>query len=547
MENIYSILQKLHTLRQKSQLDSEHFEVLGKLIAARDVPAILTHITNKTKSGYIKSAYQKELAKLCKHYQVSSLEDAELRLKRLLTAIHMDRYDTQKIQEALDTGATIVVNEIYHGEESYMFESGISPLMAAIKNGNAKAIKMLIKHGANLDQVRDINALVNQKGQTILHISSFLQIPELTKMALERNANPNIQDIKQHTPLFNACWYNDAASALLLLKSNANPATAGKIDGKNYTPLHLTIFHKNKALITALLTAGYKVKSKELDFAKQKDDKIYRELKKPFAFKKVLTMFNTSHENKPHDNEALRAIFATLYVANEKLKADLKHRIELIYFDQNSILRPLLDLAALATQGRHDAGVAKKKQFKVFMSEGKHIGDLMASGEKDYGRYKGSNTVYVAGFHGNTDKALATMLHEFKHFADQQVYGDDDMPYHESQQGHFMRVKEALRKAVMKFREKREATANKIDKKMFKSIASIFEDYKPKYQDAEVLVKVPEIIGYLGVDNGIKWLEKNVPYLLRFYEFRFNPACKNYLATHGVEAYAELDAGKPKI
>lgn len=65
--------------------------------------------------------------------------------------------------------------------------------------------------------------------------------------------------------------------------------------------------------------------------------------------------------------------------------------------------------------------------------------------------------------------------------------------------------------------------------KVYEAIRSVFDDYDEAGQSAEVMVKVPEIVGMLGIDQGYKWLAENEMALLSFYEFKFNHACQNFL------------------
>ena len=209
-------------------------------------------------------------------------------------------------------------------------------------------------------------------------------------------------------------------------------------------------------------------------------------------------------------------------------------------------MKPLLNLVALAAAGQHPDGQQLGKKLKIVIADNVDVSELSASGHHARGVYKNKNSVYVAGRIQEKEIALAGTLHELKHFADKQVFGNVDLPFRGDADRDLLRqVKESLRQHANEFMQLKKTSASIKDTNIYASIMSIFTSYPPHKQDAEVMVKVPEIIGYLGMAKGYDWLKKNEPVMLTFYEKHFNPACESYLKEQALKV-ASVDTNHPK-
>lgn len=533
MQNINKILNELHTLSAKSKSDGEHFEKLVRFITAKNYAGAVHHIANY-KAGVFQSKYYKTLLALLPHYQLQSPEDAELRIKKLILAIRIG--DITKVEAALHTGSLMVLNEALAKDTAaaYPYQDGEVPLMAALAEGDKNIIELLLKAGANLDNAADINTKLNKNGETALHIACRLNLPELIVMLLAKGADPNILDKTGRTSLHFAALYCDERIQLLLLNKGADPTIQFQHRDKAMNAFLIAYSNKHLGSMLLMIEKGFKPDAFILDHAKKHNPDIYTVLKAPYKQRKR-EIIASGHVGMfaPARNE-LTPIHNALFAENKELGANLIPLLDKIYFHPNAILKPLLDLGLLAVQGAHKSGIHSGKKLKIILTTNIHVGDVQPGTESTGGLYNLSHTIYSGDFKGNRLQTLGTILHELKHFADQQIYTNVLKPYDDKQRDLFIQIKSNLEKTSTAYLAKYAATAepNDIDVGVYRTIHSIFTGYKSTQQDAEVLVKVPEIIGYLGVDRGVAWLQKNEPALLEFYVLYFNPACKAYLEQH---------------
>jgi ankyrin repeat protein len=124
---------------------------------------------------------------------------------------------------------------------------GVTPIMVYAANGKLKAIKLLIKHGANI-------RIKNKRNENILFYS--VECPEILKFFLKNNFDPNSCNKNNATPLFVACHTGniDAVNTLLLAGSNIN-----HYDIHGFTPLYYAIKKSHIDIVKLLLDKGAKV------------------------------------------------------------------------------------------------------------------------------------------------------------------------------------------------------------------------------------------------------------------------------------------------
>ncbi|HHT0606206.1 TPA: hypothetical protein ACTXXA_003660, partial [Legionella anisa] len=108
------------------------------------------------------------------------------------------------------------------------------------------------------------------------------------------------------------------------------------------------------------------------------------------------------------------------------------------------------------------------------------------------GNYNQKNSIYCSG--KEPEVLIASMLHETQHFMDKLIFGQNKQPFRSSRQSQFVQVKEDVVRRSLTFPE-----LTPQDKLIKQSFLSAHRSYKESEQMAEVLVKVPKVIGLLGM------------------------------------------------
>lgn len=130
--------------------------------------------------------------------------------------------------------------------------NGQQCLFFAAKYGQADVVKLLLKHGANVD--------IKDKYSTPLHIAILYDHTDIVKLLLEHNADPNNKDNSKSTPLHWAATTGNTEITKLLLAHGANVHDK---DDCNNTPLHFATAHNRTEIAKLLLQHGANIHDKD--------------------------------------------------------------------------------------------------------------------------------------------------------------------------------------------------------------------------------------------------------------------------------------------
>lgn len=160
----------------------------------------------------------------------------------LFTAIKAD--NLQAVQDALNAGCD--VNDTFG--DSY------TPLMAAIYKGNLEVIKLVIAAGADLESY-------DRYGNTPLMYTFFgLQKPAVLTYLLSLNADTDIINDQEYTPLILASLNNHVASIKLLIQAGVNIEEKGK---SRATAFYHAAHNNCVEAVKALAAAGADIETRD--------------------------------------------------------------------------------------------------------------------------------------------------------------------------------------------------------------------------------------------------------------------------------------------
>lgn len=120
-----------------------------------------------------------------------------------------------------------------------------SILVNASTSGNVEEFKQALNKGA------DPNTR-NESGETPLCLVSKCR-PDLVRLLLEHNADPDLQDSNNISPIHWAVEYDNTRCIKLLLQAGAKTETS---DNQEETPLHWAAWTGHSDAATLLLEAG---------------------------------------------------------------------------------------------------------------------------------------------------------------------------------------------------------------------------------------------------------------------------------------------------
>jgi ankyrin repeat protein len=114
---------------------------------------------------------------------------------------------------------------------------GATALMAAAAGGDEKSVRLLIKHGADVNAQPAANQMgfVLGGGRSALMWAAYRGGVAIMKLLIDAGADVNAEG-SMDTPLSQAAWADRTAAAQLLIERGAKVNQAAQTDG--YTPLH---------------------------------------------------------------------------------------------------------------------------------------------------------------------------------------------------------------------------------------------------------------------------------------------------------------------
>lgn len=134
---------------------------------------------------------------------------------------------------------------------------GATALMAAAAGGDAKSVRALLKHGAdvNAQNTPDQPGFIFGGGRTPLMWAAYRGDVEMMKLLIDAGADVNLEGALG-TPLAHAAWADRTAAARLLIERGARVNHASRMDG--YTPLHwaASTEERDASLVKLLLEHG---------------------------------------------------------------------------------------------------------------------------------------------------------------------------------------------------------------------------------------------------------------------------------------------------
>ncbi|XP_007528009.2 ankyrin repeat and SOCS box protein 3 isoform X1 [Erinaceus europaeus] len=122
-----------------------------------------------------------------------------------------------------------------------------TPLFLAVENGQIDVLRLLLRHGAN------VNGSHSMCGWNSLHQATFQENAEIIRLLLKKGANKECQDDFGITPLFVAAQYGNLESLRVLISSGAN-VNCQALD--KATPLFIAAQEGHTACVELLLSNG---------------------------------------------------------------------------------------------------------------------------------------------------------------------------------------------------------------------------------------------------------------------------------------------------
>ncbi len=201
----------IRSLDRGLNIDAPDNRGLTPLMLALQLPRSVNDMAPELRND---ASYKRHVDSKIKAAQLLIDRGANLNLARSgITAVHIAAHDPRLLdilRTLIAKGAKIdVAGEI----------NGVTPLLTAVEVGNTAAAEVLLKAGANPNQVM-------QKNISPLSSACAKNNLDMVTLLLGYKADPEIADDMQLTPLQIAIGTDNEALARILLKAGANPDNA---------------------------------------------------------------------------------------------------------------------------------------------------------------------------------------------------------------------------------------------------------------------------------------------------------------------------------
>lgn len=152
--------------------------------------------------------------------------------------------DLRQIEDVLEKRDTSYVLAY---TENQGIRKGYTALFWAAEKNHSKAVEMLVKAGADVNHTS--SALF-----TVVYLLAENGALSSLELVLEKNAVSDVRTRRGHTPLIMAAWYGYPEVVKLLLEKDANPNAS--TPNTLYSPLYFAAKSGNVEIVRSLLAAG---------------------------------------------------------------------------------------------------------------------------------------------------------------------------------------------------------------------------------------------------------------------------------------------------
>ncbi|KTC91790.1 MULTISPECIES: ankyrin repeat domain-containing protein [Legionella] len=416
-----------------------------------------------------------------------------------------------------------------------------------------------INFGKNFDS--EVDKTLDQEEMDWQDIDEDAFIAMLDGLIDEFDCDLNIRDKKGNTPLHYATYSESERVVKLLLEFEDTEVNAENKAGT--TALQIAV-SKEFSSIEKLLLDVSKQQISEQEIPQGLSVREYQRLNK----KSIIDLgpLTPLKSDKP---TAIQAIESSLYIQDSKLREQFAGQWDEVA--QNEVLIPLINFLGLCvTRGTVDESrrltlfkeyrqiketppeeeyqdiydLALKKiekelgmKFKIICVDAEDVGSLKPFSHEPRGLYTNKNSVFAATRDLEINGVLGLIMHESSHFTMHQLFKNSAKPYPKNDlelQQKYEKIVEITKDSLKTMLT---GLADEQDEAAFEIINNVFKVYPQNEWEAELIVRVPEIMGSLGPDAGQKWLQKNSPELYGYYENVVNPAISNYLQDHNAAEY----------
>lgn len=387
--------------------------------------------------------------------------------------------------------------------------------------GLTQTLEVLLKNDSSV-----INSQI-KSGETALHLAVQAGQEECVDTLLIYDADPNIEDKQQRTPLVIALSAKNEILEELLL---GNRAEVTPMAYRAYK--HNMKDTENQDNLDNVSRPGQKIKP----------ENAYTLFKKPYEKnKKAIIERGAQYKLIPGQIPTVKeAILSQTYSAINI--DDYKNNLQTLYTSA-PILQPMFEVFALAALGKRNSPAKSGRHAKIVVDNAEFVKNLVPDAKTSFGCYTLKNTIFIGGREVATEKNYATFIatfsHEATHFVTDEVGQEHSIPnFGNESTAKFKDVIVATLSRYESFKINRDKTAlPRAERAVIQNILNVLNEPDEKVQAAELIVIVPETIALLGNDKGYAWLQKNLPELLEFYETDFNNACKEYLLKQNAKDY----------